>query len=118
MILNLVEDHLRQACKNMDLQDWNQVISLLAKFDFDDENMWVTDGLVFSNAQQDYNEGVNPLCLQWKDSLTSFYPMSQSRNGQISVNLRLEESLELKTGDDQIVPMTAACYSQIEEILS
>ena len=80
--------------------------------------MWVTDGLVFSNAQQDYNEGVNPLCLQWKDSLTSFYPMNQSHNGQISVNLRLEESLELKTGDDQIVLMTAACYSQNEEILS
>lgn len=52
------------------------MVNLLAKVRLNDElRVWLIDGLVFANSQQDYNEGVNPLTLQWKDSVCSFFPL-------------------------------------------
>ena len=66
---------------------------------------WISDGLVFANGQQDYNEGVNPLTLQWKDSTISFFPLvnrgavKQGSKEQL-INLRLEDNLQLTTVDE------------------
>ena len=54
--------------------------------------MWLTDGLLFMNIQQDYGEGVNPLSLQWRDSYISLFATSKNSNGSVTANLRLDES--------------------------
>ena len=103
--------------RNINMGDPSQLISMMAKIDYDEGTqgggLWVTDGLVVCNTQQDYNEGVNPLCLQWKDQFCSFFPTAKKNaEGFVIANLRLDESLEFITVDEQCIPLTDACYYQ------
>ena len=47
--------------------DINQVIATLAKvsyaMDKSTDQFWLKDGLVFAHAEQEYEEGLNPLTL-------------------------------------------------------
>lgn len=82
-----VSEHFLYSNRNnnsppIDLTQLDQIVRLLAKINADEnlQQLWVSDGLIFANSQQDYNEGVNPLTLQWKDSLCSFFPLVQQRD--------------------------------------
>ena len=61
LMLTMLETYFSSVIKNtfIDIQDTDQMVSLMAKIEIDGDDMWVKDGLVFTNAQQDYNEGVN-----------------------------------------------------------
>jgi hypothetical protein len=111
LMLTMLETYFSSVIKNtfIDIQDTDQMVSLMAKIEIDGDDMWVKDGLVFTNAQQDYNEGVNPLCLQWKDNLNSFFHMKKSKQGSLIVNLTLTETSEFETADEIAVPQTQTC---------
>ncbi len=81
----------------------------MAKIDTHGNDMWVKDGLVFANTQQDYNEGVNPLLLQWKDNFNSFFHTQKSKYGFLIANLTLTETCEFETVDQLAVLQTEAC---------
>ena len=89
------------------VSDINHLIPLLAKTDFDQTgDIWVKDGLVFASAQQDYNEGVNPFTLQWKDNFCSFFPLRKNKQGFFVANLTLTETFEFETVDELAIPQS------------
>ena len=62
---------------NYNFEDFDSIISVLQKVEFDKTNVsdefWFKDGLIFAHNEQEYEQGLNPLTLQWKDGSNSFY---------------------------------------------
>lgn len=114
----MLEEYLPVQLRRLNLADPRQIVETLSKVDFDDNDFWISDGLVFAQISSDYCEGVNPYILQWKDTKCSFFVPQASHNGSILANLRLTESYEFQTLDEQIVTMTESCYYESIDNLS
>jgi len=77
----------------------------LAKIDYardgSTDDFWLKDGLVFAHTEQEYDEGLNPLTLQWKDKMTTMYPYEKSHDGYVGVVLHVNEEQEFTCQEDQ-----------------
>lgn len=82
----------------------DQVIDTLAKVDYardgSTDAFWLKDGLVFAHTEQEYDEGLNPLTLQWKDKMTTMYPYEKSHDGYVGVVLHVNEEQEFTCQED------------------
>mmetsp|Transcript_21693 Transcript_21693/g.29083 ORF Transcript_21693/g.29083 Transcript_21693/m.29083 type:complete len:110 (+) Transcript_21693:1090-1419(+) len=104
---------------HFNLEDISSLTSIIAKIDQDSGgNLWIKDGLLFANLQSDYNEGVNPLTLHWKDSVCSLFPIQKSQKGCNTVSLQLTEGHGFTTVEETLVPMTAQCEFLLDQACS